>query len=109
MATKVLKNRMERLRKRKKTLFKRAHELGTLCSVDVAVIIRKDGRYFTYRSINQGSWPPSMKEIQTTYPLIQDILPQDMQVQDESPIFGASYGQIEDDGKEKSDINEEQL
>jgi hypothetical protein len=63
MATKALKIKLERERRRKKSLFKKAHELGVLCNVDVAVIVRKNGRYFTYRSTNQESWPPAMKEI----------------------------------------------
>jgi len=69
MATKALKNRSERLRKRKNSLFKKAYELGMLCNVDVAVIVRKNGRYFTYRSINQETWPPAMKEIVSLYHL----------------------------------------
>ena len=50
-------------RKRKSTLVKKAYELGKLCEVDVAVIICRNGRYFTYRSLDQQSWPPSMESI----------------------------------------------
>ena len=53
MATKALKNRSERLKKRKNSLFKKAYELEMLCNVDVAVIVYKNSHYFTYRSINQ--------------------------------------------------------
>ncbi len=29
----------------------------------VALIIRQNSRFFTYRSVDHESWPPSMKEI----------------------------------------------
>jgi len=63
MAAGSQKNEWEKLRRRKKNLFKKAYELGKLCDIDVAVILHKNGRYFTYRSIDKESWPPSMKEI----------------------------------------------
>lgn len=53
----------EMYRKRKTTLIKKAHELGKLCEVDIAVIICRNGRYFTYRSMDRQSWPPSMDQI----------------------------------------------
>jgi hypothetical protein len=57
----------ENLRRRKDTLFKKAYELGKYAGVDVALIIRQNGRFFTYRSIDHESWPPSMKEIVRLY------------------------------------------
>ena len=57
------KRRSNNLGRRKKTLLKKAHELGKYDGVDVAVIIRQNSRFFTYRSVNPKSWPPSMKEI----------------------------------------------
>ena len=53
----------ENLRRRKETLFKKVYELGEYDGIDVALIIRQNGRFFTYRSIDHESWPPSMKEI----------------------------------------------
>ena len=53
----------ENLRRRKETLFKKVYEVGKYDGVDVALILRQNGRYFTYRSIDLESWPPSMKEI----------------------------------------------
>ena len=58
----------EKTRRRRKTLVKKAHELATLCDVDVALIVHKDGRYYTYRSIE--SWLPCMKQIVSSTTLI---------------------------------------
>jgi hypothetical protein len=58
----------ERARKRMKTLVKKAHELAKLCDFDVALIIHKNGRYHTYRSIE--SWLPCMKQIVSSTALI---------------------------------------
>jgi hypothetical protein len=44
-------------------VLKKGYELGEYDGVDVALIIRQNSRFFTYRSINHESWPPSMKEI----------------------------------------------
>jgi len=57
------RRKAENLRQRKETLFKKAHELGKYYDVDVALIIRQNGRFFTYKSIDHESWPLSMKEI----------------------------------------------
>ena len=57
------KRRSERLRRRKNTVFQKAHELGKLCGVDVAVIVFQHGRCFMYKSIEQEAWPPSIEEI----------------------------------------------
>jgi hypothetical protein len=57
------KRRTDNLGRRKKTLLKKAHELGKYDGVDVAVIIRQNGKFFTYRSVDHKSWPPSMEEI----------------------------------------------
>jgi hypothetical protein len=72
MATGSLKKKKEKekekARKRKKTLVKKAHELAKLCDFDVALIIHKNGRYHTYRSIE--SWLPCMKQIVSSTALI---------------------------------------
>jgi len=59
--------KIENLGQRKKTVFKKVYELGKYDSVDVALILRHNGRLFTYRSIDHESWPPSMKEIVRLY------------------------------------------
>jgi hypothetical protein len=59
----IRRKNVENLRRRKKTLFKKVYELGKYDGVDVALIVHQNGRFFTYRSIDLESWPPSMKEI----------------------------------------------
>jgi hypothetical protein len=57
------KRKTNNLARRKKTLLKKVYELGKYYDVDVALIIRQNGQYITYRSIDLESFPPSMKEI----------------------------------------------
>jgi hypothetical protein len=52
---------------RKKTLLRKVYELGKYYDVDVALIIRQNGQFTTYRSIDLESFPPSMKEIVRVY------------------------------------------
>jgi hypothetical protein len=60
-----LKRKAEKLYRRKSTLLNKADELAEFCDVDVAVIIhcRKSDRYFTYKSVDLESWPPSREQI----------------------------------------------
>ncbi len=70
MAISKSKRRSENLKRRKETLIKKVYELGKDYGVDVALILRQNSRYFTYRSIDLESWPPSMpsmKEIVRLY------------------------------------------
>ena len=60
------KQKREMMRKRKHSLFKKAYELGKLCDADVAVIVRINSRFYTYRSTDKKSWPPSMEQIVST-------------------------------------------
>jgi hypothetical protein len=63
MVTNNCKRRTDNVGRRKKTLLKKAHKLGKYDGVDVAVIIRQNGKFFTYRSVDHKSWPPSIEEI----------------------------------------------
>ena len=65
MAIEHPQRRSERLHRRKATLINKAHELAEFCDVDVALIIRnrRTGRYFTYRSLDHESWPPTQEQI----------------------------------------------
>jgi SRF-type transcription factor (DNA-binding and dimerisation domain) len=49
------KRRTYNLARRKKTLLKKVYELGKYYDVDVALIIRQNGQYITYRSIDLES------------------------------------------------------
>lgn len=40
--------------------------MNKICGADVALIILKEGRYYTYRSIDDEAWPPPMDEIVST-------------------------------------------
>ena len=53
---------------RKPNLMKRADQLARLCRADVALIIRRNGRYYTYRSTDREQWPPTMLEIVSDVP-----------------------------------------
>ena len=67
MAINKSRRRSENLRRRKETLLKKLYELGKYYAVDVALILRQNGRFFTYRSIDIESWPLSIKEIVKLY------------------------------------------
>jgi hypothetical protein len=57
------RNLLSRFRKRRIGIMKKAYALSTICGADVAVIIRREERFYTYRSKNDNTWPPSMKDI----------------------------------------------
>ena len=44
------KAKSQQFTRRKSSLVKKAHELVRLCNVDLALIIRKNGKYYTYQS-----------------------------------------------------------
>ncbi|KAG9247737.1 hypothetical protein BJ878DRAFT_539004 [Calycina marina] len=73
------KRENEGINNRQKTLLHKAHELGEFAGVEVAVIIRKHGKYTTYVSEGYISQQPSFKEIQTAYPVPKNFLPEDIE------------------------------
>lgn len=62
---KAAKAKTQKFTRRKSCCIKKVDELARLCNVDVALIIYnyKKGRYYTYRSTDRESWPPTMKDI----------------------------------------------
>ena len=93
-ARRAAKGRSQNLSRRRETLFNKAYELGENFGIDVAVILKRNGQYYTYRSIDRLAWPPSMAEIvgnihfiraelilgqETTYPLPKNFLPVDLE------------------------------
>jgi hypothetical protein len=91
------KRKTDNLGRRKKTLLKKVYELGKYYDVDVALVIRQNNQYTTYRSIDLESFPPAMKEIVRlclfidltllmvmqldSYPVPKNVLPQDIENQ----------------------------
>jgi len=62
----VRNRKQQNFQRRKHTLLKKAYELGQLGNADIAFFIYKAGRYFTYRSTDRPSWPPTWEEIVST-------------------------------------------
>ncbi|KAK0113399.1 hypothetical protein ONS95_013653 [Cadophora gregata] len=73
------KRENEGINRRKDTLVKKAFELGEFDGIDVVLIICKYGQYTTFRSKGYVSWQPSFAEIQSTYPLPKNMIPEDME------------------------------
>ena len=89
------KRRNENLGRRIETLLIKAHELWDIFGVDVAVILKNNTRYCTYRSTDKPTWPPTMAEIvrdtyyywwvtsdtmqEAAYPLPQNLHPRDLE------------------------------
>ncbi|KAI9784311.1 MAG: hypothetical protein M1839_002372 [Geoglossum umbratile] len=80
MAIQTTKERNTQRRKRKLGVAKKAHLLGTLCNLDVALIIYnpENGQYDTYRSTDRESWPPPIEQI-LAHPTSQNKLPEDVE------------------------------
>ena len=57
------KAKSQQFTRRKSNLVKKADQLARLCQADLALIIRKGGRYYTYRSTDHDQWPPIITEI----------------------------------------------
>ena len=57
------KAKTQQFARRRPSLIKKADQLARLCNADVALIIRRNGRYYTYRSIDHEQWPPTRSEI----------------------------------------------
>lgn len=61
--TYTAKAKSQQFTRRKSSLVKRADQLVRLCNIDLALIIRKNGKYYTYRSTDQESWPPTITDL----------------------------------------------
>ena len=49
---------------------KKADQLARLCHADVPLIIRRNGKYYTYRSTDHERWPPTMSRIVCIIPTV---------------------------------------
>ena len=57
------KAKAQQFARRKPNLIKKADQLARLCHADAALIIGRNGRYYTYRSTDHEHWPPTISEI----------------------------------------------
>jgi len=53
----------EQFRRRRYTFLKSASAISTDCQADVYVVVFRHGKYFTFKSTDRPSWPPSQEEI----------------------------------------------
>ncbi|CZS99492.1 uncharacterized protein RAG0_07855 [Rhynchosporium agropyri] len=60
---------------RKRTLVKKAHELGDLPGFEVALFVRRRGRVTVYRSVDDESWWLVKADIDYAYPAPTNLLP----------------------------------
>jgi hypothetical protein len=63
MHNKVRKRQSEALSRKKRTVIKNIHKLGQFSGIDVALVIRQNGQYTTYQSIDKADFPPSKEQI----------------------------------------------
>ncbi|KAJ5946398.1 hypothetical protein N7454_003237 [Penicillium verhagenii] len=62
------RNSRNRLIKRCKTLKAKATQLSILCNANVYLFVNHERGSFVYNSVNDGSWPPSDKMLDSHYP-----------------------------------------
>ncbi|TLD07967.1 hypothetical protein PspLS_12148 [Pyricularia sp. CBS 133598] len=63
-----------KIRKRRKTIFRKLEELR-LCGARIYIVIEQNNKYFTYDSEKTESWPPSSKMLEKNYPLPKEYGP----------------------------------
>ena len=59
----IAKRQNESLRRRIETLLIKAHEIWDIYGVDVAMVLKNNSQYYTYRSVDKSTWPLTMAEI----------------------------------------------
>jgi len=69
------KAKSQQFTRRKSNLVKKADQLAQLCHADLALIIRKNNKYYTYRSTDHDQWPPTITEIVGTDLTNTSVLP----------------------------------
>src|SRR5256885_14270622 len=50
----------------KNNILIKGDELWLLCGVDIYIFLHRKGKYYTYKSTNQPSWPPPLETIVRT-------------------------------------------
>ncbi len=61
------KAKTQQFTRRKSNLVKKTDQPARLCYADLALIIRKNDRYYIYRSTDHDQWPSTITEIMCTY------------------------------------------
>ena len=78
------KAKTQQFSRRKPSLMRKADQLARLYHADVALVIRRNGRYYTYRSIDNDRWPPTIEEIVYINPISRTKV--DLSVENIVPI-----------------------
>ena len=78
------KAKTQQFTRRKSNLVKKADQLARFCHADLALIIRKNGRYYTYLSDDHEQWPPTIKEIVRAISLYRTLI--DLSLENIVPI-----------------------
>ena len=60
------KREYSRARKRRITLMRKADQFSKDCQADVYVLIFRDGKFFTYSSLEDEQWPPQLSKVVST-------------------------------------------
>lgn len=68
MPDKIRKRQSEAIRRKKKTVIENIHKLGQFPGIDVAFIVRQNGQYTFYQSVNLADFPPSKEQIVSKFP-----------------------------------------
>ncbi|KAM3069104.1 hypothetical protein ACMFMG_010629 [Clarireedia jacksonii] len=125
------KRRSETIRGRKNTLFKKAYELGKIDGVEIAIFVFHRNQLFTYKSLENDSWPPSLDDMKLMYPLPIHLGPKDIEKKLEQKNYSTPSSMLanvvnyqegymrglhtiqeelsERETKEDSDINDEKM
>lgn len=71
IACKTARSQRATLRKRRRTLFKKADEFHKLCRAEVYLVLYKQNRFYVYSS-NGGNaaWPPNLDNIASIHLLL---------------------------------------
>jgi hypothetical protein len=70
----LTRSQKESFRRRKNTFSRKARELENKCNAFVYFVICCNGKYYTYKSVADPSWPPSEDQI-VGYPLSSSVHP----------------------------------
>ncbi|KAF2228443.1 hypothetical protein EV356DRAFT_581591 [Viridothelium virens] len=76
-------------RRRRNTLFRKANELAHLSDAHIYVLVQWEGKYFTYSSTNQNAWPPTVEQVEKSYPQPTKYTATDFLERKDTPLTSA--------------------